>query len=213
MSKSGPYEFRDAQEIIERLSKNKARIDKWFAERKESLDEIVVHSVKGSTFRSFHHMPAQPSVVFRTWAMDELANRAVMQDLKDSRSQADYDNWLNQFSKRLNKTWLKQMGKPMPFGPLRKLPNLVLKQVVLWTGLSESQRGRLVRLLHVPLDSYTLIGIRRCIDDPEIPRSASMGFVAGETMYNQLQGAIRRIAAKAKVPAIYFDELAWNMMR
>jgi hypothetical protein len=38
-----------------------------------------------------------------------------------------------------------------------------------------------------------------------------MKFVAGPTMYNQSQSAVRAVTDQAKVPAIYFDVLAWNM--
>lgn len=90
------------------------------------------------------------------------------------------------------------MGQEMPFGPLRKLPNLLMKEVVLWTGLNKSQRDRLLGYLHVPLDSYTLRGLRNCIAEPSIPKHANMGFVTNEAMYNRIQVTIREIAGKPR---------------
>jgi len=61
------------------------------------------------------------------------------------------------------------------------------------------------------LDSFTLIGIRNCVNEPRIPRNASMSYVQDEVVYNSIQAAIRDVAHRAEVPAIYFDVLAWNM--
>ena len=74
-----------------------------------------------------------------------------------------------------------------------------------------AKRKRLLRFAHVSLDSLSLAGIRNCIDDPEIPPKAAMRFVAGPTMYRQIQEVIRRIAKRAGVPAIYYDVLVWNL--
>ena len=83
--------------------------------------------------------------------------------------------------------------------------------MVLWKEINDAQRHTLINYLHVPLDQYVLVAIRNCISDPEIPRTATMGFVSGETMYNQIQREIRKLTHKAQVPAIYFDILVWDM--
>jgi hypothetical protein len=70
---------------------------------------------------------------------------------------------------------------------------------------------RLLAYLHVPLDSCTLVGIRNCTADPEMPADATMRFVGGPTMYNQLQSAIRAVTDQANLPAVYFDVLAWDL--
>lgn len=147
-------------------------------------------------------------MVFREWASREFSN--AEQDLNDICSQSNYDEWIKQLCERLNRAWNEKMGQEMPFGPRRKLPNLLLKEFVLWTGLDDALRTRLIDWLHVPLDSYSLVAIRNCIRDPEIPKSATMKFVTGEAMYSQIQAVIREIAGRAHVPAIYFDNLVWN---
>ncbi|MFC1597632.1 hypothetical protein ACFL5Q_06825 [Planctomycetota bacterium] len=48
-----PYEFRDATEIIERLSTERDKIATHFDRREDSLEVIVKEAVGGSTFRSF----------------------------------------------------------------------------------------------------------------------------------------------------------------
>ena len=135
----------------------------------------------------------------------------TVSELEGIGSQAQYDDWVKRFCGRLYQAWQERMGKRMEYGPGRKLPNLLLKEFMLWSGLNEQRRQELIGFLHVPLDKYTLVGIRNCITDPEIPKTATMKSVTGETMYDQLQSAIRQIASMAGVPSIYFDVLAWNM--
>ncbi|MGH2522545.1 MAG: hypothetical protein ACRDH2_08580 [Anaerolineales bacterium] len=206
-----PYEFRDEEEIVKRLSRHKTKIGKWFDKRIETLGEVTFTGVESNTFRAFRNMPKRPSLIFREWASAEFQNKKLIKELVSIDSQPRYDDRLITFSDRLCQVWRKQMGIIMPYGPSRKLPNLLLKCFVLWNGLNNKQRNNLIGYLHVPLDSFTLVGIRNCISDPQIPATATMRFVAGETMYNQIQKAIRDITSRVEVPAIYFDILAWNM--
>jgi len=192
------------------LSKTKVKIATTFECRVASLEDIVKQSVGGNTFRSFRGMPKKPSEVFRNWALRALADKRSIERVTHLQSPRDYDDWLQDFSSAFRRNWQKQMGTVLPYGPSRKLPDLLLKHFVRWSSLTNDQRGRLMTFLHVPLDSFTLVGIRNCIDDPEIPADATMKFVAGLTMYNQVQDAIRAITDRAKVPAIYFDVLAWG---
>ena len=53
------------------------------------------------------------------------------------------------------------MGDILPFGPSRKLPDLLLKAYVRWTGLTDDQRNRLIPFLHVSLDSLSLSNIMK----------------------------------------------------
>jgi hypothetical protein len=211
MSNQKPYEFRDDKEIIQSLSKTKSALRKWFDQRIPTLDEITHRVASGNTFRAFSHMPQKPSVVCRTWASAEFQSQKVISELRRMSSQPQYDKWIKEFSGRLSRTWRKQMGTSMPYGPGRKLPNLLLKHFALWAKLDDVQRDNLLNYLHVPLDNFTLVGIRNCIEDYKIPKNATMRFVDGETMYDQIQQAIRNVAQSAEVPAIFFDVLAWDV--
>ncbi len=213
MSQPSPYEFRDANEIIKHLNSHKATLGKWSHQRIETLDEIAVSGVIGNTFRAFRNMPKRPSIVFRNWALGEFRNDKTINELLGISSQEKYDKWAKRFSSGLAKAWQKQMDTAMPYGPSRKLPNLLMKCFVLWDDLTDRQRSSLLEYLHVPLDSFTLVAIRNCVQDLEIPKTATMKFVASETIYNQIQQSIRDVAYRAGVPAIYFDVLAWNMSR
>jgi hypothetical protein len=102
----------------------------------------------------------------------------------------------------------------MPFGASRKLPDLLMKAVVLWSGLDHAVRRRLITFLHVPLDSYTLAAIRCCVHSDagwRIPKAASMGYVQDAKMYDRLQEQFRDLGRAAGCPAVYLDVLTWNL--
>jgi hypothetical protein len=77
---------------------------------------------------------------------------------------------------------------------------------------------RLVWLLHVPLDKYSILAIRNCLRDHPaardigtIPSNATMGFVKSERMYQGFQAIIHDLAKKADTPPIALDILSWDI--
>jgi hypothetical protein len=173
--------------------------------------------VGANTFRAFHHMPKEPSRVFREWALEALCGRSgYFRKLLSIKNRADYDRWLNQFAADFRGHWKRQMGCEIPFGPSLKLPNLLMKGVCGLHEIPEATYNRLVWCLHVPLDSYSIQAVRNCIDARlkeqigHIPSSAGMGFVKTREVYDGLQETIRLLAEKANVPPIALDILAWD---
>ena len=211
MARAAPYEFQDAEEIIDWLSKKKSEISHWFDQCEQSLDEIIHESVGSNTFRAFQNLPQKPSVVFRKWASYECKEGSALKELEGVRSQLDFDAWSKEFSNRLGRAWEDKMEQSMPYGPMRKLPDLLVKRLMRWSGIEDDRRTEVLSYVHVPLDRYTLVGIRNCINDPVIPGTATMTFVTSLMTYNKVQSAIRNITDRARVPAIYFDVLAWDM--
>ena len=210
MAPLSPYEFENETEIIQNLSKSRAKISRWFDHRINTLEEFAQSGVAGNTFRAFRNLPKRPSVIYKNWALKELNKTDFANQVKRLNSQTAYDDWLAELSNRLRRTWKNEMGKNISYGASRKLPNLMTRRLVLWIGFTENQRNRLIGYLHVPLDSYTLVGIRNCVG-LEIPKTATMKFVADEIMYNEIQAAIKKVSKKANVPSIYFDALCWDM--
>jgi len=96
----------------------------------------------------------------------------------------------------------------MGYGRGAKLLNLVLKKFACLSSLSENQRSTLIKLQHIPLDSYTIIGLRTIAPQLSISRGATMRFVETPAQYTEFQAVIRAIANKAGVPPIYYDLLA-----
>ena len=68
-----------------------------------------------------------------------------------------------------------------------------------------------MKLQHVPLDSYTIVGLHSVAPDLSIPRNATMRYIETPQQYQAFQKIISGIAHKADVPAIYYDILAWDM--
>jgi hypothetical protein len=203
-------EFKSDEELLSKLKKKK--LPRWFNKSLSSAEDIVLRSVGGNTFRAFHKMPNKPSVVYRNWARKELTSKRFLSGLRRIKTANEYDKWLELLSKRFVRYWNKEMGlgKKMPYGPGRKLPNLLMKQVVLWDELKKREKERIVKFLHIPFDSYTLIAIRNSIPDVKIPRTVTMGFVENAKIYNALIDASRKISRRAKVPPILIDVLAWD---
>lgn len=216
-----PCEFRDTEALIKHLKQKKPHLAKWFDERVGSDEEIVKNSVAGNTFRAFHNMPCKPSEVFRAWASEQLRDKSTIKRFKNLSSQRQYDRWIKKFSEGFRRYWEQKMGaeNSIYYGPGRKLPNLLLKRLVLWDQIADRQHKRLIEFLHVPLDKFTLAAIRNCISEfPEeskvigsIRRNATMRFVDSEEKYTKIQRIIRRIGKQAGVPPIYLDVLAWDM--
>ncbi|MGB7292173.1 MAG: hypothetical protein WBD99_08375 [Thermodesulfobacteriota bacterium] len=102
-------------------------------------------------------------------------------------------------------------GTQMGYGRGAKLLNLVLKKLACLQSLTERERQAFILLQHVPLDSYTIVGLSAAAPDLAIPRSATMKYIETPKQYAEFQERIVLIAAKAQVPPIYYDILAWDM--
>jgi hypothetical protein len=213
-----PYEFKNTKELVKALKKEKKVLGKWFNRRVSNLTSIVYESVGTNTFRAFHHMPLPPSDVYREWAIKKLNHKQVIKGITTITSEQQYDAWIKNLSRNFLRYWEGKMGSgnTMAYGPSRKLPNLLMKAFVLWEGIDDTTRRTLIEYLHVPLDSFSLVGIRHCAKEyPDkigrsIPCSATMSFVTDDQTYNSIQQTIREIARRADVPPVYFDVLAWN---
>lgn len=193
----------------------------WFLRKRReeansTLKEIIRHSVAGNTFRAFHKLRVRPSEVFRHWAYEAIASGSL-RDLIGLRTQKSFDAWLQGLSRAFQEAWRAKTGRRIPFGPGRKLPNLLMKRLCLSREIPQPVVDGLVWFLHVPLDNYSLAVIRFCVSSfpnaariGNIPRSATMSFVADEKMYKAIQEGIRVLAKRASVPPIALDLLAWN---
>jgi len=214
-----PYEFQNTEDLVIQLQKNRSKLGEWFDSRHETIEDSVNASVGGNTFRSFHNMPFKPSLVFRQWAINTFKKEDTINSLLRISGQPEYDLWLKGLALSLNTSWKRKMGQdnPLSYGPRRKLPDLLLKRLVLWKGIKSNQRKRLLGFLHVPLDRYTLVAIRNCLGQNDgsynvcrIPKNPTMGFVKNEGIYTDIQNVMRAIARKAGVPPIFLDVLVWD---
>lgn len=209
------------ENLVYRLRARTEDITDWFATKEErDLHRIIYDSVGASTARGIQGMPWSPLDAFRTWASRALTDR-MCERVRGVCSRADFEDLLDTLIYSLVRFWSRYMGGDrysLLYCHRRKLVDLLMKRLVLWTGIRQGQRQRLRQLLHVPLDSRILRGLAPCLLREElvesiglIPPNANMNFVRNKEMYDSLQKVVRTITQEAEVPAIYLDVYVWNL--
>lgn len=206
-----PYQFQSRDELINLLRSERTRqvAANFFSGRLPNIESVVREGVVGNTFRAFQRLPERPSVVFREWASRRVTK--YMERLRKIRAKDEYADFINESTVDLCSVWRKTMKSEMGFGRGSKLFNLVLKKLSCLSDLDEGFRNRFIVLLHVPFDSYTIVGLRTLVNKLDIPSSATMKFIQTPNDYELLQRYIFGVAKEADVPAIYYDILAWDM--
>lgn len=204
-----PFVFSSEQALIDALSASATleSASKFFSARVKTIDEVVLAGVTGNTFRAFRNLPVPPSVAFRNWSIRQL--EANLDRLTTIGSAGDYAAYVHEATLDLCNYWRSETGAEMGYGRGAKLFNLVLKKLACLDSIRE--RARLIDLQHVPWDSYTIQGLRDIAPSLQISKNATMKFVRTPDQYNDFQSVISRITARAGVPPIYYDILAWDM--
>lgn len=206
-----PYEFATEDELVRRLadSSTASAAMNFYAQRSLNIRSVVETGVTGNTFRAFRNLSVRPSVAFRAWAVSYI--ESTQDELKVISEMHSYALYVHSATEDLCSYWGKTTGTEIGYGRAAKLLNLVLKKFVCLSSLSEDQRSTLISLQHVPLDSYTIIGLRSVAPDLSISRGATMKFIEDRRQYDLFQAIIRAITEKAGVPPIYYEVLAWDM--
>ncbi|MCC6188192.1 MAG: hypothetical protein IT318_04130 [Anaerolineales bacterium] len=199
--------YRSRNTLIATLRRRKPKLEQWYATRDDSLVRILYTAVGTNTVRAFRGMAQRPSLVIRDWVYGYFSSDENVDMLRGIASPEAYDDWHAGFCRSLARRWRHMMGSSMGFGPSRKVPDLIMKLVARWSGLGALESRRLITYLHVPLDHYSLVGIRNCVDEYRPGKTATMGSVRNHAMYTYYQQAIADIASSARVPPIYYDVL------
>lgn len=207
-----PYEFLTEEELIQHLgsANTVTKSDTFFSYRSPSIEDVIKSGVAGNTFRAFRNLPVKPSITFREWAISYI--KGSLHELSTIADNQHYTQFVHEATNNLCSEWQQITGSEMGYGRGAKLFNLVLKRFACLSSLTKVQKSTLINLLHVPLDSYTIIGLRRIVVRFSIPKNATMKFIKSPAQYMEYQTAIRSIADKAGVPPIYYDVLAWDMV-
>lgn len=206
-----PFVFSSESSLIKTLSSKETltSADAFFSARVHSIEEVIYTGVTGNTFRAFRKLPTPPSLTFRNWSNKQL--QVHLQRISNIQNPTDYAAYVHEATLDLCDVWQRETDSEMGYGRGSKLFNLVLKKLACLDSLTETQRKRLIDLQHVPWDSYTIQGLKEIAPALSIPSNATMKFVVTPTQYQEFQKVISSIAAKAGVPAIYYDILAWDM--
>jgi hypothetical protein len=206
-----PYEFKSEEELVEMLKQPKTLVasQNFFAQISPTIDDVVITGVAGNTFRAFRKLPVQPSTTFRDWAKNYIQD--TFTTLSQISNNTEYSKYIDQATLSLCDKWRELTNSEMGYGRGAKLFNLVLKKFACLQSLSSEQKNKLISLQHIPLDSYTIIGLRLIAPELSIPKNATMKFIETHEQYILFQEKITAIANKANVPPIYYDILAWDM--
>jgi hypothetical protein len=213
-----PFEFGSRKQLRKTLgsSKVKKEFKSFFSSRRfEGHDKLIKASADQNTVRAFHHSPYGLKIgLLKLYR--ELAARFLKKELKNwrkIRTREEMRGFVLKQAEGLRKDWLKRTkregyGFDIGIGRAAKLLNLLLKHLTLSSQLSQKERKRLIPLLEVPLDKYTLRGIRRLCPRAKIPKTASMGFVQHKEQYIDLQNAIFELC-DPYYPA-HYEIAVWN---
>jgi hypothetical protein len=206
----------DGDELVGGLARCGRRQLRAYYRAWGKLRDLVRVAVGGCTFRAFRGLDVGPSWIFRGWARKYLSP-ARLDELAGIENQADYDAFLEEAFRNLAAAWAVLGGKDLGFGPGMKLLNLLMKSILRSRRFSPAERGRLLPLLHVPLDKFSLAAVRRVARTGEygpvvhIPRNPRMGFVTTRERYDGIQRVMRGLATAAGVAPICVDLLAWDL--
>ncbi|MCG3167388.1 MAG: hypothetical protein POELPBGB_03178 [Bacteroidia bacterium] len=203
------YKFNNEAELIRGLHKAQKKADELYFDTR-STDEIISQNIAGNTFRAFRISKngKRPSVIFKNWCYKFLIRSKGK--IKGISSQKEYDRFVLNATNALVRHWRKEIGYEVGWGRAAKLLNLVFKLFPCWDELNSGSRKRIIKYLHIPLDSYSILGLKNIVDF-HIPSNASMGWIKDKKMYESFQSEIRVFTKRAKVNAINYDILAWDV--
>ena len=189
------------------------RMNEWIKQYSTSEAEEIIRLFVGSnTWRRFKRSDGNgPSVAIRSWARTEIKPIRRLLESMDLGSQRAFDLWNDSFCRNFASYWERTMHYEIDYAPQRKIPNLLLKRILLLDEVKPETRLKLEQFLHVPLDRFVLGKIRICAPHLAIPSGASMGYASSETKYNEIQEWIRGVCKMNNTFPIHLDIYSWDL--
>lgn len=213
-----PHSFESLASLHAAISDRSVQhsLERFAEGRTNSVYDLVKNSVVGNTFRAFafskHHIDLKPSGIFRSWTTQYLEH-----ELPSILQLPSFDAMIDHVCVKadaLDKAWHESTGGVdavrIGFGRAAKLLGLSLKHLLWHSNLTDRQREHLIPILSVPLDSYTLQGIRLVALELEIPANATMKFIRDAAHYRAVQLRIRELLPFGSHP-IHYEIAAWNL--
>lgn len=203
------------EELVTALRERGAKTLTAYYKPDPDLHALIHESVEGNALRAFQKLSPKPSEAFRDWAKARLSFSAMF-DFGAVATQEEYDALLEGHIRNLNQHWLKLYQVEMGMGLARKIVNMLMNRVLCSSEIKPEERARVVQFLHVPHDEYTLTAIKQAAASGEfgpkieIPKKPAIKFLTADDHYVPLQTIFRALAAKAGVPPICIDLIAWQ---
>lgn len=214
-----PIVFSTLEEFVEQVGsvRNRNDVDEFFFAPKNSIscvEDVVRESVDGNTFRAFRFRSAgignlKPSVLYRSWTTIWLQQNLA--SIKTMGSREEWQEFVVKGARELRDHWIDatRQQHDIQFGRAIKLLNLSVKFLLRLETLPIDRRKEILHWLDVPLDRFTLQGIRIVAPELGIPPSASMGWVLDESQYLRIQKKIRGLCERTMWP-IHYEVFAFN---
>ncbi|HEY6337888.1 MAG TPA: hypothetical protein VIW68_05295 [Candidatus Sulfotelmatobacter sp.] len=215
-----PLTFSGEDEIVDELLKatswqDNVEKDHGKLELKHELDlgplTAIYRSVSSTTYRAFRkNGNTQPSVVFRTWAVERLYSGAFVK-LEAVQTNRWYRDWAIDLGKDLDAEWDKRLGYRLELPRALKLVNLLAKGLCAVFPLWPKKYKKIAPHMDVPLDKFSLRPLA-CIQSLTYLKlhNASMGSIRNLEDYKKVQDVIRALCKKAGVFPLTYDYLTWN---
>jgi hypothetical protein len=212
-----PYVFNSDVEFERVLQSDSAALLKnYLAVPFDSIEAAVIQSVAGNTFRAFRWralgVQERPSNVYRQLVTQIFKDN--WQRFAQTTSEEDYDRFVLESAQKVEQQFDGLVKVPgfMGFGRASKLFNLSCKAMLRFRGIKAEQREVLIRLAHVPWDSFTLQGIRLLEPPFNVPARQGMGWeVLNEaTNYLILLKWIREKCYPLGFSPLHYEVAAWD---
>ena len=211
-----PHVFKNMQEYNAAIQGVGPILDAYMAVRFSTVKHAVSQSVDRNTIRAFHLKSTgsdqKPLDLYRRTLTSYFEKE--LQNFRRLTSAEDYADFVVQSARMIEAVFDGAAGRMgfMGFGRAAKLFNLTCKSMLRHDQLTDSERDCLMKLLHVPLDSFTLQAIRKLKPPFSIPSTASMGWLKMNDVaaYHQLQEWIRLKCEAVNVYPIHYEIAAWD---
>jgi len=173
----------------------------------KSLNDISIGTMDKTYYRAFRY--ETPSIRFSSWFVHKRIN-IVVSDVNNISISADYDEYIYNLANGLVVEWGERndFGEKtrMNFGIAMKVVNLLMKRLAFSKFCTND---RLIPLLHVPWDKFTLTPLKGLWTEGKF--NPSMGFVHDKKRYIKLADMISGICAEVGCRPIDYEFWAWDL--
>lgn len=187
---------------------------KNYFKTKERFDfETTNWGIAGNTFRAYVNFKKQPSITYREWAKKTVTGTNFLRNLNDIEKYDDFLKVHRYLQRSLDRFWERAQGKPLTLPQRNKIIDLFIK--FLSTSEIEGFQSLNKILLgfgHIPLDKFSLLAVKDCFYGIVLAPNPSMGDIKDAGTYDFIQNQIRELMIEAKLPNLFFDYYAWNLM-
>jgi hypothetical protein len=207
-----PFIFKSEDEAVRKLREFSANLK--VPQRDFNKSQIIEFSIQSNIFRALPLKKVKPSELYRRWADSNFSS--LIKNMSKIERKDSFAEMLFSYAEDLISYWHKNTytnSEKIGYGPAIKIINLLIKAI----QETSYHQKTIWRFQHVPFDYYTLLLLRRIINDISnlqykitVPASPSMSFIGNKESYLIFMDVIFRLSKKARIHPIVYDYWAWN---